>query len=377
MRVFIVPHGRSGCLRRNVLFTSKQKRKRAAQNALPQNLAVQSSAALNLDREAANMGPTNVNQEEDVEEMDDSRPVDGVRLFDTPSARTLSEVILPACFLMFSQEAASLLYDESTLRIGLCCDFAKSKGFGCMGAVILIFQKVVVVEDARGGKLYAFRVRFFNLPMSQSTNKLTRALLDKDGTYFTQEAVTCLIKALYAGNVARHLLEHPELWVVCCDGASENTGRGNPFLARQNLCGPGGIYMEVVVHKKAWPEVLDGADKAGLLKPLDDLFENRSFKWPTAAEVGAAVLDTPLDTTGHVLKDPAIVAKMQLTYVSATVKAKARDRLETLRVLKAAAERVDPDEPVKSYMKSRSYIGPCRHDSAQERLLSDIRASSS
>jgi hypothetical protein len=260
MRVFIVPHGRSGCLRRNVLFTSKQRRKRAAQNALPQNLAVQSSAALNLDREAANMGPTNVNQEEGVEELDDSGPVDGVRIFDSPSARTVSEVILPACFLMFSQAVAPLLYDESTLRIGLCCDFAKSKGFGCMGAVILIYQKVVVVEDARGGKLYAFRVRWFNLPMSQSTNKLTRALLDKDGTYFTQEAVTCLIKALYAGNVARHLLEHPELWVVCCDGASENTGRGNPYLARQNLCGPGGIYMEVVVHKRAWPEVLDGAE---------------------------------------------------------------------------------------------------------------------
>ena len=373
MRVFLVPHGRGGCLRRNVLFTSKQKKARAekAARAMAEEAARASNDSGNLSgqslAQAENLRSSHVAQvsaeklaaadkELTAEQaLNATRPLDGVRLFDHPSMRTTYREIIPTCQLLFSRLVGGVLYDESTERVGLCCDFAKSKGFGCMGAVIMVFQSVVKFEDPLGGKLYDFSVRSFTLPMTQSTNKISRELFDAEGNSLMPEAAKCLVKAFFVGNTARHFLEHPELWVLACDGAAENSGRGNAERARENLCSPGGIYWEVAITKRAWPGVMEGAEEAGLRKQLDDFFGNSDVKWPgrqtAEEEVGVAATETPqlLDTSGSVHKDPTIVAVMRAMYLTGTIKAKNNARTQTLLELEKAVEQVQPNKSIKCF----------------------------
>ena len=371
LRTFVVPVARQGCNRRHVLFTSKQKRARAEKAALAQNSSRDViSPGINS---VSDVHRTDEDCEMTVEEaLEDTRPLEGVRLFDHPSKRTTYREIIPACQLVFSCLVGDLLHDESTERVGLCCDFAKSKGFGCMGAVVMVFQSSVAFEDPLGRKLYDFRVLSFKLPMTQSTNKLTRELFDGQGNLLIPEAAKCLVKSLFIGNAARHFEEHPELWVLACDGATENSGRGNADRARENLCAPGGLYHEVVITKSAWTEVMGGAEKANLSKPLDELFGNSKFNWPgtqttengtgvagdalrsednsaadSAADEGTATagvsrpcqqtLVEPLDVCGPVHKDPKIVQAVSELYVRESKEAINRARDTTLCSLKAAA----------------------------------------
>ena len=119
------------------------------------------------------------------------------------------------------------------------------------------------------------------------------------------EAAKCLVKAFFVRNTAKHFLEHPELWVLACDGAAENSGRGNAERARENRCSPGGIYCEVAITERAWPGVMEGAEEAGLRKQLDGFFGNSDLKWPgrqtAEEEVGVAATGTQqsLDTSGE------------------------------------------------------------------------------
>lgn len=343
LRVFLVPHGRRGCHKRNVLITSKQKKLKAEKAARTQSLRTPDVRQVSAEKLAA------ADEELTAEQaMNCARPLEGVRLFDHPSMRTTYREIVPTCLLLFSRLVGGVLYDESTERVGLCCDFAKSKGFGCMGAVIMVFQSVVTFRDPLGGKLYDFRVRSFTLPMTQSTNKISRELFDAEGNSLMSEAAKCLVKAMFVGNTARHFLEHPELWVLACDGAAENSGRGNAERARENLCSPGGIYWEVAITKRAWPEVMDGAERAGLRKPLDDFFGNSDVKWPDDG-VRVAATDMQLDTSGPVYKNPTIVHEMQMRYVNKTTQAKNKAREDMLSELKNAAAKVQPNRPTKCF----------------------------
>ena len=125
------------------------------------------------------------------------------------------------------------------------------------------------------------------------------------------EAAKCLVKAFFVGNTARHFLEHPELLVLACDSAAENSRRVNAERARENLCSPGEIYWEVAITTRTWPGVMDGAEKAGLRKQLDDFFGNSDVKWPgtqtAVEEERVAATETPLDASGSVQKDLAFV----------------------------------------------------------------------
>ena len=108
MLVFLVPHGRGGCLRRDVLFTSKQKKARAEKTAraMAEEAARASSDSGNLSgqssAQAENLRSSDVAQvsaeklaaaDKELimlaeQALNATRPLDGVRLFDHPSMRT-------------------------------------------------------------------------------------------------------------------------------------------------------------------------------------------------------------------------------------------------------------------------------------------------
>ena len=349
MRVFIMPVARKGYCRRNELFTSTQKKERAAtvkaakkavkavRAAKARNAGVEPGEGVSAERRLAE---DDENDEMSVEEATDgAQPL--VRLLDCPSRRTTYQKIIPTCQLLFSCTVSAMLYDASTVRVGLCCDFAKSKGFSCMGAVLLIYQVEKVFEDPVGGVQYNTRLRVCKLPMAQSTNKLTRELSGRDGRSLTPEAAKCLAKSLIVGNAARHFIEHPEMWVIAPDGGYENCGFG--LDAREHFCGVGGIYWELVISGRAWPEAVNGAQKAGLLDALNDLFGNSGFSWPQAPH--PSVPDR-LDTSGPVYKDPKIVQELLGLYADQTRVAKAEARAKKLADLTEAAVRPKPNRPV-------------------------------
>lgn len=347
LRLFVVPIGRKGCLRRNVLFTSKQKKVRAANAMMKASLLREDDDEMTL-----------------MEALDDPRPLEGVRLFDHPSRRTTYRDIIPACQLLFSRWAGEMLYAENTERIGLNADFAKSKGFACCGAVVSAIQSEMVLQDPRGAKLFMLRTRSFNLPMTQSTNKLTRELKDSEGNTFMTEAPKCLAKSMFVGNAAVHLLRHPEMWVFAVDGAAENSGRGLGTRARENLNTPGGIFYELVTTGRVWPAVIAEAQKAGLREPLDDFFQNSSFQWPGGESAKLAEMSaekSALDTSGPVHKDPKAVEAVHTRYVSATIEVKNEARTTTLAELRiAAAAAQQPNRPMK-------FIGPIRDPQERQR----------
>ena len=360
-RVFIVPIGRKGHLRRNVLTTNKQKRARAEKEAQKEQLA--------MDLLALSLGENNPDKIYDVsaegiaardkeltveQALERSGALNGIRLYSHPSSRTTFGDIIPACQLLFSRKISDVLYDPSTVMVNVCADFAKSKGFSCMGSVVLVMQSRVVKTDPFHGVLWEIVQRPFNLPMTQTNSKVVRGLAGSDGTVLSPRAPHCLAKAMYVGNVARHMHEQPGMWLFSSDAAAENCGLGEE-LARENFCGSGGVFRQVFLTGEAWTGVITGAEQAKLLHPLDDFFGNVGFKWletQAADEAGAAAgaahhcpreglevpLEVPLNTIGSVNKDPAVVEELSGKYVAETRAAKLKDRDETLRILRAAVD---------------------------------------
>lgn len=240
-RVFIVPIGRKGHLRRNVLTTNKQKRARAEKEAQNEQLA--------MDLLALSLGENNPDKIYDVsaegiaardkeltveQALERSGALNGIRLYSHPSSRTTFRDIIPTCQLLFSRKISDVLYDPSTVMVNVCADFAKSKGFACMGSVVLVMQSRVVKTDPFHGVLWEIVQRSFNLPMTQSNSKVVRGLVGSDGTVLSPRAPHCLAKAMYVGNVARHMHEHPGMWLFSSDAAAENCGLGEE-LARENF----------------------------------------------------------------------------------------------------------------------------------------------
>ena len=85
---------------------------------------------------------------------------------------------------------------------------------------------------------------------------------------------------MLVGNVAKHALERPELWVVAVDGAGENIGLGNAEQTREHPCGEHSPFDLIWLSQKAWPGVIRGLEKAGLREELDIFFGNKGFEWP-------------------------------------------------------------------------------------------------
>ena len=370
-RVFIVPIGRKGHLRRNVLTTNKQKKARAEKEAQKEQLA--------MDLLALSLGENNPAKIHDVsaegiaardkeltveKAVESSKALEGIRLYDHPSSRTTFRDIIPTCQLLFSRKIGDILYAPSTVMINLCADFAKAKSFACMGSVVQVMQSRVVKTDPFDGVLWEIIPRSFNLPMTQANSKVVRGLVGSDGTVLSPRAPHCLAKAMYVGNVARHMHEHPGMWLYSSDGAAENCGLGEE-LARENFCGTGGVFRRVFLTGEAWTGVIKGAEQAKLLYPMDEFFGNVGFKWleTQAAEASAEAqgsrtdaaadgcaaagaaphcqqegLEVPLDTTSSVYKDPAVAEELRGKFVEETRAAKLKDRDETLRVLRAAVD---------------------------------------
>lgn len=349
LRVFVVPIGRKGCLRRNVLLTSKQKKARAVNNVTKESQLLASNQAKDNEITAAEKA------------LKYKRPLERVRLFDSPSPRTTYGVIIPACQLLFSRHVRKILDAENTESIGICPDGCHSKKFGFMGASVSAFQSNVDFQDPFGGKLYSIVCYHFQLPLMQSVNKKTKELKDLAGNIFVPEAAHNLVKALYVGNVAGPVLKRPQLLVLVGDGATENCGLGDTLLARESFCSQGSLYSSIMISQQAWPAVIKEAGKAGLQEPLDVFFGNEGVKWPGAGGVqareadaapsgcgdGTAAddllpnplpLDVPLDTTGPVYKDPAVVEELLTYQKEETAKVVSGARAATLRELKEAID---------------------------------------
>ena len=369
LRVFVVPIGRKGCLRRNVLITNKQKKARAVNKILSASAAVESQlSALNPGNAQRSPDASNVTAEQIMAEddeitqeevMESTKPLEGLRLFDSPSAKTLYDSIIPTVQLLFSRYVRDILDAENTESIGICPDGCHSKKFGFMGTSVSAFQSIVEFQDPLGGKMYKIVCKHYQLPLMQQVNKKTKELKDSDGIIFGSQAAHNLVKAAYVANLAAVMLKRPELFVIVGDGATENCGLGDTLLARENFCSPGSLFFLIMITRQAWPAVIKEAEKVDLLKPLDDFFGNEEVKWPggQASEAGAKdapsedggasaaagvpplPLDVPLDTAGAVLKDPDVVKRL-LTYQQEETDTAARDaRVKTLRKLIEAAGR--------------------------------------
>lgn len=114
MLVYIMHIARKGCCRRNVLFTSKQKKERAATVkaakavgvAKARNAGVEPGARVSAERCLAE------DVEMSVEEATDgAQPL--VRLLACPSRRNTYQKIIPTCQLLFSCTVSAMLYDAS------------------------------------------------------------------------------------------------------------------------------------------------------------------------------------------------------------------------------------------------------------------------
>jgi hypothetical protein len=244
------------------------------------------------------------------------RTVDGFRLLTYPSRQTTSELIIPAFTLLFSLEAAKLVADPRTVRIGFCCDGAKLKGYGCVGAVVSVYWSEPDFIDRFDNVRYKTTCWRFKLPLVRTPNKIVRALRNCNGSEFPPQAAYAVAKALYAGNMAVSLLKYPHLWVFCVDGASENTGTTSSFAktVRDNLCSSNSIYEQLVLSQDIWLKVYEDAKASGLQGPLDAFFGKGDFEYPAAGRV----LGPPLDTSGPVLKDPKTVVFLRKYQADAT-----------------------------------------------------------
>ena len=364
LRVFVVPIGRKGCLRRNVLITNKQKKARAVNKVL--SAAESQLSGLNLgdaqrSHDTGSVTAEQIMAEDDEitqeEVMESIKPLEGLRLFDSPSAKTLYTSIIPTVQLLFSRYVRDILDAENTESIGICPDGCHSKKFGFMGTSVSAFQSIVEFQDLLGGKMYKIVCKHFQLPLMQQVNKKTKELKDSDGNIFGSQAAHNLVKASYVANVAAVMLNRSESIVIVGDGATENCGLGDTLVARENFCSPGSLFFRIMITRQAWPAVIKEAEKVGLLKPLDGFFGNEGIKWPgreaseagpedapssedgTSAAAGAPPLDVPLDTAGPVHKDPNVVQRL-LTYQETETDAVTRDaRVKTLRELIEAADR--------------------------------------
>ena len=77
------------------------------------------------------------------------------------------------------------------------------KVFPCMGSVVLVMQSSVVETDPfAGGELWEIISR---PAVAQATSKVTSRLEHINGTVLEPPAASCLAKASYLGNVARHI----------------------------------------------------------------------------------------------------------------------------------------------------------------------------
>jgi hypothetical protein len=146
IRAFLVPVGRNSHRKRNLLVTNKQKKARAAKAARKRNARAEQGARVSAERLLAEDDEMTVEQA-----LDDTRPLDGYRVFYHPSRRITYREIIPACMLLFSLAIGLLLPGRLFLagkiellagkrgkivRVGLNTDFTKSKGFSCMGSVV-------------------------------------------------------------------------------------------------------------------------------------------------------------------------------------------------------------------------------------------------
>ena len=151
LRVLLVPIPRKGCLRRNKLFTDKQKRARAASNVSGEKDSRAAAESEKLDDEIHAEEASR--REIDAEKTKaGTQPLEGVSIFDHPSRRTIQRDILPTCLLMFSYWVRRILYDPSTVRVCINADFAKAKSYSCMGSVVHAFQQRTVFTDVFGGR---------------------------------------------------------------------------------------------------------------------------------------------------------------------------------------------------------------------------------
>lgn len=237
---------------------------------------------------------------------DSQRAADAFRLITCPSRETVGKLIIPAFNLLFSVEAAKLVSDPRTARVGFCCDGAKLKGYGCVGGVVSVYWAMPDFVDRFGNVQYKTICMRFKLPLAQAPNKIVRALKKCNGEEFPPQAAYAVAKSLYVANMAVHLLKNPHLWVFCMDGASENTGTPGGFAkaVRDNLCSSNSIYDQLVVSRAIWATVYEDAKKSGLQGPLDAFFGGGGLEEFT----GRRTLGPPLDTSGPVLKDPETVA---------------------------------------------------------------------
>ena len=177
------------------------------------------------------------------------------------------------------------------MRIGFCCDGAKLKGYGCVGAVVSVYWSEPDFIDRFDNVRYKTTCWRFKLPLVRTPNKIVRALRNCNGSEFPPQAAYAVAKALYAGNMAVSLLKYPHLWVFCVDGASENTGTTSSFAktVRDNLCSSNSIYEQLVLSQDIWLKVYEDAKASGLQGPLDAFFWKRRLRISRSrASAGAA-----------------------------------------------------------------------------------------
>jgi hypothetical protein len=91
LRMFVIPIGRSGHKRRNVLITSKQRAAREKKMAEKQDLAMQASDNVSAERIAVAGDEVRAGELSSV-----SQPtMEAVRILDHPSSKTTYEKIVP------------------------------------------------------------------------------------------------------------------------------------------------------------------------------------------------------------------------------------------------------------------------------------------
>ena len=232
----------------------------------------------------------------------------GMRLLNSPSSRLLIGSIVPAFQLQFFLEAGKLLRDPSTISTGVCGDGTHARGFGVFGAVFSVYQRHKGEEDPLGNVMFVDTCRRFNGPLVRTANKFVKTICDADGNKFPPEAGLCMAKILWASNVATLFLSRPDMFALVFDGASENTGEGGQW-ARDCLCGPNSIFDLILNNQSSWIHLLEQAEKAGLLKVLNDFFEiNPDFAWPKEERA----LLPRLNTSGPVFRDMKVVRSLDL-----------------------------------------------------------------
>jgi hypothetical protein len=118
-------------------------------------------------------------------------PVQGrpnMRFLNYPSRRLLLRSILPAFQLQFFFYVVKLLYDPSTISVGVCGDGTHVRGFGVFGAVFSVYQRHKLQEDPLGNVLFVDTCRRFNRPLDRTANKFVNTMYDAHGNKFPPES---------------------------------------------------------------------------------------------------------------------------------------------------------------------------------------------